>query len=144
MKHNILAVSTAVLLLTAGLAAAETPVANSVTPSMATPAAPAQSPQGVADCSKAADPAKCKAKRAAMREHIDAAKSACAGKQGEEHHRCVTDNLCAKSAEPRKCQERAKARAEHRPQALQACVGKRGPAHRDCMREEYRKLAPAE
>jgi hypothetical protein len=139
MKHNILAVATAILLIAAGLARAETATA----PSAATTAVPAQGVQRGADCSKAADPVKCKEKRAAMREHIAEAKSACAGKQGEERHQCITDSLCAKSADPRKCQEHAKARAEHRPQALKACAEKRGTEHNDCMRQEYRILAPA-
>jgi hypothetical protein len=133
MRSNIFAAMVALFLMAAGIASAETAPAPAGGPG----------PQRGADCSRAADPANCKEKRTAMREHIAEAKSACAGKQGEERHQCVTDNLCAKSADPRKCQENAKARAAHRPQALQACAGKRGPEHRECMREEYRKLAPA-
>ena len=132
MKHTVIAISTAILFMAAGLAAAQTPAA---------PSSPG--PQRGTDCAKAADPGKCKAKRATMREHIAEAKSACAGKQGEERHQCVTDSLCAKAADPRKCLENAKARTEHRPEALKACADKRGPEHRECMREEYRKLAPA-
>jgi hypothetical protein len=139
MKCNILLVSTVILLMTAGFARAETPTVPSATAA----AMPAQGVPRSADCGKAEDSAKCKARRAVMREHIAEAKSACAGKQGDEHHQCMTDHLCAKSADPRKCQEHAKRRAEHRPQALQACADKRGPEHRECMREEYRKLAPA-
>ena len=142
MKHHVLAMSTAILLLAAGSVCAQTstaPVSQSAAPSTGD----AQRPHRDPDCGKVADPARCKEKRAAMREHIAEARAACAGKQGDERHQCVTDSLCAKSADPRKCHEHAKNRAEHRPEALRACAGKRGEEHRDCMREEYRKLAPA-
>lgn len=131
---NVISASTAILLMCAGLACAET------APAPTTANSPSHS--RAADCSKAPNPAKCEEKRAKTREHIAAAKSACAGKQGEERHLCITDSLCAKAADPRKCQEQAKIRAEHRPQVLKICADKRGDEHRNCMREEYLKLAP--
>ena len=96
------------------------------------------------DCGKAKDPAKCEEKRKEMRTNVDEAKKACASKQGDEHHACMTDALCAKAQNPQKCQEREKEHAQRFQQMKQACGDKQGDELRACMREQHKNAKPAQ
>lgn len=81
--------------------------------------------QGAADCSRAANPERCRERQAAA--------EGCRGLAGAERRRCVQDRMppadCSKATQPARCvQQRA---------ALDACRDKVGPAFRECMREQW-------
>jgi hypothetical protein len=79
-------------------------------------------------------------KREKMRSaHQDAVK-ACEGKQGDERHKCMTQNMCAKAPNPQECEKRAagrhgKMKAAH-GKAADACKGKEGAERRSCMQTQ--------
>ncbi|HLS86137.1 MAG TPA: hypothetical protein VK043_07555 [Burkholderiales bacterium] len=81
------------------------------------------------DCSQAADPKACEARRAKFREAAAKARAACQGTQGAERQACMSKAMCAESADPAKCEARAKARAERRAARAKArAEGKHGPS----------------
>ena len=80
------------------------------------PSPPQGKREGARSCAQAPDPAKCEARRKEKREHMNAAREACKGKEGPERGACMSQNMCAKAPDPAACQARAKARMEKRHQ----------------------------
>ena len=90
------------------------------------------------DCSKAADPQKCEARRQEMRERLAEAKKACAGKEGDDRRACYRDAMCAKAKDPQQCRERAEKRAQRFQEMKKACGDRQGDELRACMREQFK------
>jgi hypothetical protein len=87
--------------------------------------------QKVVDCTKAPNPERCEARKAA--------RTSCQDKQGAERRRCIENHMpppdCGKASNPTRCSAMLGAR--------EACKDKVGPAHRQCMREQTKGTAPA-
>jgi hypothetical protein len=66
------------------------------------------------DCSRAKDPKGCEERMARMREARDKARTACAGKAGEQRRECMEKSFCSDARDPAKCEANLKERAERR------------------------------
>jgi hypothetical protein len=65
------------------------------------------------------------------------ARSACEGKQGQEHRDCMRKEMCAQSKDAAKCEAHFKERSAAFNKAYDSCKGKAsGDEFRSCMREQ--------
>jgi hypothetical protein len=83
-------------------------------------------------------PAAKEERRAKMKEAHQKARSACEGKQGQEHRDCMRKEMCAQSKDAAKCEAHFKERSAAFNKAYDSCKGKAtGDEFRSCM-HEYR------
>ena len=112
-----------------GLVSAAT--ASVTTPPPAPQAAPAQTKRTPADCSKAKDPALCKARDEARKTALEA----CKDTKGKAHQECMQQKKkavdCSVAQDPARCTQHQKAR--------ELCKDKPAAEHRQCLRDN---LAP--
>ena len=77
------------------------------------------------DCSKAANPQQCEARKVTYKE--------CQGQTGPAFRQCVQQKMpaadCTQAIDPKRCELHQKART--------ACKDKVGPEHKSCLREQF-------
>ncbi len=59
------------------------------------------------DCSQAPDPKVCEERRSKMRDAHKMAEESCKGKEGSDHHACMSEQMCAQAKDAGRCRDRA-------------------------------------